>query len=113
MVLGQIFEQLQKLIKNPIYIRISSNLINNIRTCICIRKCNRNHSYPFLMQYNTIWYYTTDLPLVSFAIVCRKHSDSLNINTHINEQTYQHTISLSSCLICYAVYMPIEWKGFL
>ena len=45
MVLGQIFEQLLKLLKscskftkNPILIEISSNFLHNIKTCICIRK---------------------------------------------------------------------------
>ena len=32
-------------IKNPILIRISSNLIHNISTCICIRKCNKNGEF--------------------------------------------------------------------
>ena len=45
MVFGPIFEQLLKFIKNPILIRISSNLINNIRTCICIRKNYKNGEF--------------------------------------------------------------------
>ena len=32
---GPIFEQLKKFIKNPILIKINSNFLHNIRTCIC------------------------------------------------------------------------------
>ena len=43
-----IFEQLKKFVKNPILIGISLNFLHNIRTCICIRKCNKNAEFcPF------------------------------------------------------------------
>ena len=38
-------EQLKKFVKNPILIRISSNFLHNISTCICIRKCNKNGEF--------------------------------------------------------------------
>ena len=31
--------------KNPILIGIISNLLHNIRTCICVRKCNKNEEF--------------------------------------------------------------------
>ena len=31
--------------KNPILIGISSKLLHNIGTCICIRQCNKNGEY--------------------------------------------------------------------
>ena len=43
--LAGFFEQLKKFIKNPILIGISSNFINNIRTCICIRKNYKNGEF--------------------------------------------------------------------
>ena len=44
-VFGQIFEQIKKFVKNPISIGINSNFIHNIRTCICIKKCNKNGEF--------------------------------------------------------------------
>ena len=44
MVFGPILEQLQKFIKNLILIGISSNFLNNISTCICIRKNYKKNS---------------------------------------------------------------------
>ena len=35
-----LLDQLLKFIKNPIFIRISSNFLHNITTCMYIRKCN-------------------------------------------------------------------------
>ena len=35
----------KKFVKNPILIGISSNFLHNIRTCICIRKCNKNGEF--------------------------------------------------------------------
>ena len=43
--LGPIFEQLKKFVKNPILIGISSNLLHNISTCICIRKNYKNGKF--------------------------------------------------------------------
>ena len=43
--IGPIFEQLKIFLKNPILIGISSNLICNIRTCICIRKNYKNGEF--------------------------------------------------------------------
>ena len=40
--LGQFLSNYKKFIKNPILIRISSNFLHNIRTCICIRKNYKN-----------------------------------------------------------------------
>ena len=35
----------KKFVKNPILIGMSSNFLHNIRTCICIRKCNKNGEF--------------------------------------------------------------------
>ena len=35
-----LLDQLLKFVKNPIFIRISSNFLHNITTCMYIRKCN-------------------------------------------------------------------------
>ena len=42
---GTLARFLSKFIKNPILIGISSNLINNIRTCICMRKNYKNGEF--------------------------------------------------------------------
>ena len=34
-----------KFFKNPNLTGISSNFLHNIRTCICIRKCNKNGEF--------------------------------------------------------------------
>ena len=43
--LGLILEQLLKFIKNPILIRISSNFLHNLSTCMCIKNCNKNEKF--------------------------------------------------------------------
>ena len=45
-IVHPIFEQLLKIVKNPILIGISSNLISNMRKCICIRKNYKNGEFP-------------------------------------------------------------------
>ena len=40
--LARFLSNFKKFIKNPILIRISSNFLHNISTCICIRKFNKN-----------------------------------------------------------------------
>ena len=50
--------------KNPILIRISSNILHNISTCICIRKCNKNEEFfPSHFWQNTLYYSTGTLAL--------------------------------------------------
>ena len=43
--IGQILKQLQKFIKNPSLIGIRSNFLQNISTCICIRKNYKNGEF--------------------------------------------------------------------
>ena len=43
--LARFFEQLQKFIKNPILIGISSDFLHNISTCICIIKNYKNGEF--------------------------------------------------------------------
>ena len=51
-----------KFIKNPISIRISSNFLHNIRTCICIRKNYKNGQFsPSHFWRNTLYYSTGSL----------------------------------------------------
>ena len=40
--IGLIFEQILKFIKNPNLIGMSSNFLNKIKTCTCIRKNYKN-----------------------------------------------------------------------
>ena len=42
---NSIFEQHDKFVKNPISIGITSNFLHNVKTCICIRKCNKNGEF--------------------------------------------------------------------
>ena len=43
--LAQFLSNFKKFIKKPILIGISSNLLHNISTCICMRKCNKNGEF--------------------------------------------------------------------
>ena len=43
--LARFLSNFKKFVKNRILIGISSNLINNIRTCICIRKNYKNGEF--------------------------------------------------------------------
>ena len=51
-----------KIVKNPIVIRVSSNFLHNISTCICIRKNYKNEEFPVAI-FDEIWpktlYYST------------------------------------------------------
>ena len=40
--LARFWSNVKKFVKNPILIRISSNFLHNISTCICIRKNYKN-----------------------------------------------------------------------
>ena len=40
--LAQFLSNFKKIVKNPNLIEITSNFLHNIRTIICIRKCNKN-----------------------------------------------------------------------
>ena len=43
--LARFWSNLKKFVKNPILIRISSNFLHNISTCICIRKNYKNGEF--------------------------------------------------------------------
>ena len=58
----QILKNFKIDLKNPILIRISSNFLNNISTCICIRKIIKMEN-SLLVNFDEIWsetlYYST------------------------------------------------------
>ena len=75
---GRILEQLLKFIKNPILIGISSNLKNNIRTCICIRKNYENGEISpshFWQNLAETLYYSTGT-LAKFGATLKIHKKS-------------------------------------
>ena len=43
--LTRFLSNFKKFVKNPILIRISSNLLHSIKTCICIRKNYKNEEF--------------------------------------------------------------------
>ena len=43
--LAQFWSNFKKFVKNPILIRMSSNFLHNISTCICIRKNYKNGEF--------------------------------------------------------------------
>ena len=67
-------EQILKFVKNPILIKICSNFLHNIKTCICIRK-NENS---LLDIFDEIWqktmYYSTWSLVLIFIAECWEKS---------------------------------------